>query len=80
MEPAIADGSYAFIHAQPELESGQIGIFMLNDDQAVCKRYYRGKYAIRLVSDNVKYDPILVDRESDNLRVVGRVLSALELG
>jgi len=80
MEPAIADGSYAFIHAQPELESGQIGIFMLNDDQAVCKRYYRGKDAIRLVSDNVKYDPILVDRESDNFRVVGRVLSALELG
>jgi repressor LexA len=77
MEPSIADGSYVFVHAQPELQNGQIGIFMLHEDEAVCKRYYRGKGAIQLVSDNPKYDPILIGQEQDGFRIVGRVLSSV---
>lgn len=77
MEPTIADGSYVFVHAQPELQNGQIGIFKLHEDEAVCKRYHPGRGAIRLVSDNPKYEPILVNRELDGFRVVGRVLSSI---
>jgi len=76
MEPAIADGSYVFVHAQPELQNGQVGVFMLHGDEAVCKRYYLSKGAVRLVSDNPRYQPILIQRESDGFRVVGRVLSS----
>ena len=77
MEPAIMDDSYVFVHEQPDLEIGQIGIFMLHEDEAVCKRYYRGKNAVRLVSDNPQYEPIVVKGELDGFRVVGRVLSSI---
>jgi len=79
MEPAIMDGSYVFVRSQPELQSGQIGIFMLHEDEAVCKRYHRGKDAIRLISDNPKYEPILINQNLDGFRVVGRVLSSISL-
>lgn len=76
MEPTIADGSFVFVHAQPDLQNGQIGIFMLHDDEAVCKRYHCSKGVVRLVSDNSKYDPILIHQEPGAFRVVGRVLSS----
>ena len=74
MEPTISNGSYVFIHAQPELQNGQIGVFMLHGDEAVCKRYHQGRDAIRLVSDNPKYEPILIEQAAEGFRVVGRVL------
>lgn len=77
MEPTIADGSYVFVHAQHELQNGQIGIFMLHGDEAVCKRYQNDKDRILLVSDNPRYEPIPLHHESDGFYIVGRVLRSM---
>ena len=77
MEPTIQDGAYVFVHAQPELQNGQIGIFMLHGDEAVCKRYHQAKKAVRLFSDNARYAPLLIDEAQEGFRIVGRVLSSL---
>lgn len=77
MEPAIADGAYVFVHAQPTLQNGQIGIFMLHVDEAVCKRFHCDGRTVRLVSDNPRYEPIVIHEETDGFRVVGRVLSSV---
>ena len=72
MEPTIHDGTIVWVHKVPELQEGQIGIFMV-DDGAVCKRFYSTDSGIELRSDNSKYDPIKV-REFERLGIVGRVL------
>ena len=72
MEPTIHDGTIVWVHKVPELQEGQIGIFMV-DDGAVCKRFYNTSSGIELRSDNSKYDPIKVS-EFERLGIVGRVL------
>lgn len=72
MEPTIHNGTIVWVHKVPELQEGQIGIFMV-DDGAVCKRFHKAGRGVELWSDNYKYDPIKVS-EFERLGIVGRVL------
>ena len=56
---------------QPELKSGDIGIFVLNGE-AYCKKL-ETEGGVRLVSLNPMYKPIKV-KYSYELRVVGKVV------
>ncbi len=70
MTPLFADGQTVFVRQQQELESGDIGIFVLNGE-AYCKKFDSENG--RLVSLNPKYPPIALDDYSE-LRVVGKVV------
>lgn len=72
MEPTIPDGSIVWVRKTPEIDNGQIGVFMINDS-AVCKRFHKDETAMLLESDNKKYPPIPI-KEFDRLGLVGRVL------
>lgn len=74
MEPKVHDGGTVFVQSTPSIESGKIGIFILNG-QAYCKKLMvdRDNQEVRLVSLNPKYADIVVG-ELDELRTVGRVL------
>lgn len=72
MEPTIPDGTIVWVRKTPEIDNGQIGVFMINDS-AVCKRFHKDETAILLESDNKKYPPIPI-KEFDRLGLVGRVL------
>jgi len=72
MQPTIQDGTIVFVRKQPELQNGQIGIFMI-DDCALCKRFYHRGDRIILQSDNPAYKEIEVG-EYQRLFIVGRVL------
>lgn len=71
MIPKFDDGQIVYIQLQPELENGEIGIFVLNGD-AFCKRLDT-ENGVKLVSLNPEYKPIRV-KSSDELRVVGKVV------
>ncbi len=68
MMPRFVDKQIIFIHEQPNLDEGEIGIFCLNND-AYFKKLWRGQ----LVSLNPKYDPIPI-REHDEFKVFGKVV------
>lgn len=75
MEPTVRDGQIVWIKSQPELYAGQVGVFMLDGGEAVCKRARvrdDGRVSA-LESDNPKYAPI-EGSDLEGLRVVGRVL------
>ena len=72
MQPTISDDTIVFVRKQPEMQNGQIGIFML-DDGALCKRFYNRGGRIILQSDNPKYKDIEVG-ENERLFIVGKVL------
>ncbi len=73
MTPTIMDGAIVWVHKQQELQNGQIGIFMLRDE-AVCKRFQKDRRAVRLLSDNPAFTPIVL-KDMDGFRLVGRVLA-----
>ncbi len=74
MEPKIHDGGTVFVEASPSIDSGKIGIFVLNG-QAYCKKLIvdHENRQIRLVSLNPEYEDIVI-QNSDHIRTIGRVL------
>lgn len=76
MEPNISDGEVVFVQATPAVDSGEIGIFILNG-KSFCKRLNiqnSKQRCVSLVSLNKAYEPIEIG-EFDDLRTVGRVIS-----
>jgi SOS-response transcriptional repressor LexA len=72
MEPMYSDNDIVFIKSQVIVESGQIGVFCLNDEG-----YLKMLQGNRLVSLNNKYKPIVVD-EDDRFFCAGRVIGKVE--
>ena len=76
MTPKIKDKEIVWVEARPQIENGQIGIFILNGE-AYCKKlnieYLTQGRAVSLVSLNPKYEPIEIHKK-DNLQTVGLVL------
>lgn len=76
MEPGIPDGAIVWVRKTLELQSGAVGVFMVNDS-AVCKRFYSGGGNIRLESDNPAYGPVEL-KEGDNFKLVGEVVGVVK--
>lgn len=72
MMPQFSDRQIVYVHAQQDLEDGEIGIFEL-DGHAYCKKLQRNKKGTALISLNKKYDPIPITEHS-HLTVFGRVV------
>lgn len=68
MMPRFVDQQIIFIHEQPDLDEGEIGIFCLNND-AYLKKLGRGC----LISLNPEYGPIPI-WEHDDFEVFGKVV------
>lgn len=68
MLPRFVDKQIIFVHEQPVLDEGEIGIFYLNND-AYLKKLERGF----LISLNSKYEPIPI-RDYDDFKVFGKVV------
>ena len=75
MEPRFMDGQIAWVHEQPQVNSGEIGIFFY-DGNALCKRFEQEGGTAALVSLNEKYPPLVL---SDGLefRVFGKVVGVI---
>ena len=72
MEPVISDSSVVWVKKQDILDSGDVGIFVLNGE-SLCKKLENTSGKCRLLSFNLKYAPIEV-LETDDLRVIGKVI------
>jgi len=72
MQPTIEDGSIVFVRKQPDLQNGQIGIFMI-DGEAACKRYFHKGTTVTLRSENPEYADIEI-KPYQEFYIAGRVL------
>lgn len=59
IDEGILDGDFVVVHRQPEADSGQIVVAML-DDEATIKKFVRKKDKVELHSANSRYAPILI--------------------
>lgn len=76
MEPEYEDEDIVFVKQQPTLESGLIGVFVLNGD-AYIKKLMKVKNKYQLISLNSKYKPIDI-HANDEFRVVGKVIGKFD--
>lgn len=72
MEPTLEDGQLIWVHQQPYLEDGDIGIFYI-DGHAYVKEYRQTVDGVLLISHNEKYKPIQVSADSEN-KIYGKVV------
>ena len=79
MTPQIADGDIVVVRQQPDVESGEVGIVIVNGDEATCKKIikYDETHSIGLVSFNTSYDPMYFS-ETDIIEkpvaIIGKVV------
>lgn len=73
VEDHICDGDMILVRRQDAAQDGEI-VAVLVDDEATVKRFYRKGKMIRLEPSNAMMQPILVDPESSDVRILGRVV------
>lgn len=59
----IHDGDIVLVRKQNDVDDGQIGI-VLKDDEATIKRVYHGKDHLTLIAENPDYAPIICSAET----------------
>lgn len=77
MLPAICDGDIVIVRRQPDVESGETAIVMVNGDEATCKKVIKYDSGISLVPNNPTYEPRFFTNKEINstpVRVIGKVV------
>ena len=70
----INQGDLLVFQKTGHIDSGQIGCFCIDENEAVCKRYrVTASHQILLMPENDAYDPIVVDVEMQHFRCLGKL-------
>lgn len=72
MEPMFEDHEYIFVKKTTEIRSGQIGVFIIDNESYLKKAYIEDNH-LRLVSLNTKYEDLIFD-DVNEITVVGTVV------
>lgn len=77
MEPRICEGDVVIVRQQPDAESGEIAVVLVNGDEATVKRLVKQESGIMLQAFNPAYPPLFFskkDIEEKPVSIVGKVV------
>jgi repressor LexA len=78
MEPKFSDGDVVIVRKQDDIDSGEIGVVIVNGSDATVKKVMKQENGIMLVATNqVVYPPKYYDRKAIEelpVRIIGRVV------
>ena len=77
MEPKISEGDVVIVRKQPDVESGEIAIILVNGDEATVKRVQRFDGGINLIPTNPAYSVLTFTNaqiESLPVQILGKVV------
>jgi repressor LexA len=77
MEPEIKNGDIVIVRCQPDADSGQTVIVMVNGDEATCKRIQKSPEGVILVPNNPAYQMMYYSNKEVAelpLTVIGKVV------
>ena len=78
MEPKFSEGDVVIVREQPDVESGEIAIVLVNGDEGTVKKLVKyDNGSIALVASNPAYSPMMFTPEQIEMlpvRVVGKVV------
>lgn len=73
----ILPGDIVVVHRQPEAESGEVVVALVDEEATVKRLVRRGRRRVELHPDNPAYAPIVP--RPDDLRILGRVIEVRRL-
>jgi repressor LexA len=73
IDAGIWDGDYCIVRRQPEVDSGQIGVAVV-DEEATVKRIVKRGRALHLVPCNEAYRTMIYDLGEHDVRIAGKVI------
>ena len=76
MEPKISDGDVVIVRRQPDVDSGDIAVVLVNGDDATVKRIKKSPQGVTLIPSNPAYEPMYYSNEeieSLPVQILGRV-------
>lgn len=77
MEPKISDGDVVIVRRQPDVESGDIAVVLVNGDDATVKKVKKSPQGVTLIPSNPAYEPMYytnAEIESLPVQILGRVV------
>ncbi|MGP1448095.1 MAG: helix-turn-helix domain-containing protein [Filifactor alocis] len=74
MEPRIPNESVVYVKKQDTVDNGQIAIVSINNT-VTCKIFKQKNDIIYLHSINPNYDPIVIDNEDIDFKIIGKVIN-----
>lgn len=75
MAPQIQEGDLALVHSQESLVSGEIGVVLLEDDEATVKRVVFSGKSVILQPFNNAYTPMVL--RGGEFRILGKVIRTI---
>ncbi len=76
MEPRMKEGDIVIVRRQDVVNNGEIAIVLVGNEDATCKKFYKHKDGISLVSLNPQYAPMFFsaqELQKTKIKVLGRV-------
>lgn len=77
MEPKFSEGDVVIVRRQPDIESGEIAVVLVNGDCATVKKIVKHTNGISLVSSNAAYMPMFYTMQEIKdlpVEVLGKVI------
>lgn len=75
MEPVLYEEDIVIVHRQADIESGQIGIILIDDEEATVKKIVKYEDHIELIAFNSYYPPKKLDKDN-KFSIIGKVTEA----
>ena len=72
----IFPGDIVFIRQQPNVENGEIGAILI-ENEATLKKFYRDNGTIILQAENNKYQPMIFT--NGNIKILGKLVATLNI-
>lgn len=63
MEPKISDGDVVIVRKQPDVDSGEVAVVLINGCDATVKRIKKNSGGITLIANNPAFEPIYYSNE-----------------
>lgn len=77
MEPRMAEGDVVIVRKQPDVDSGDIAIVLVNGEDATCKRVMKNSAGVTLVGLNPSFTPLFYSNEDIKklpVEIIGKVV------
>ncbi len=75
MAPQIQENDLALVRLQPDVESGDLAVVIIDSEEGVIKKIQKGKNSISLISFNQNYETrVFVGNEMERISIFGKVI------
>jgi len=75
MAPLLIEGDIVLVRQQEDVESGQVAVVVVGEDEATVKKIKKGRDYIELIPSNPAHESQIVENgQLDRLRIVGLVV------